>query len=156
MCGEHEKILLYGDAIPGSSPHVRGAHNLTVDSVQNIGIIPACAGSTAFTRQSCRIERDHPRMCGEHGAQCSAIEIELGSSPHVRGAPCVFHYRSCLVGIIPACAGSTPMRSAGRPCRRDHPRMCGEHCDFDWFSGVFEGSSPHVRGAPRQPYFCAM
>ena len=25
MCGEHEKILLYGDAIPGSSPHVRGA-----------------------------------------------------------------------------------------------------------------------------------
>ena len=46
MCGEHEKILLYGDAIPGSSPHVRGA--LTVwDKPEYIGgIIPACAGST--------------------------------------------------------------------------------------------------------------
>ena len=66
MCGEHEKILLYGDAIPGSSPHVRGALWFSEFFVYSDGIIPACAGSTLHD--------------ATHGVTAG------GSSPHVRGA----------------------------------------------------------------------
>ena len=66
MCGEHFHAVEQDGAERGSSPHVRGAHNLTVDSVQNIGIIPACAGSTFHWFAVRSALRDHPRMCGEH------------------------------------------------------------------------------------------
>ena len=66
MCGEHGGLTDMLIADGGSSPHVRGAHNLTVDSVQNIGIIPACAGSTFEQSRRRGFNRDHPRMCGEH------------------------------------------------------------------------------------------
>ncbi len=75
MCGEHEKILLYGDAIPGSSPHVRGALDSGVNQVERTGIIPACAGSTIVRRQAGRWHRDHPRMCGEHFIRVSIKSI---------------------------------------------------------------------------------
>ena len=70
----------------GSSPHVRGAHNLTVDSVQNIGIIPACAGSTSRQKPREYQNQYHPRMCGEHLGSVGSVVGKAGSSPHVRGA----------------------------------------------------------------------
>ena len=87
MCGEHEKILLYGDAIPGSSPHVRGALDSGVNQVERTGIIPACAGSTVCV--------------------LSDLFAFAGSSPHVRGALDFPRQRLLVLGIIPACAGST-------------------------------------------------
>ena len=129
---------------------MRGEHLvvLHLDEIL-VGIIPACAGSTALGM--------------------SYLARNGGSSPHARGAP----YRVAMdmhkaqdhprmrgehglfeglvlsgVGIIPACAGSTRTdrtfvlmslgssphargalrrhrRRLGRP--RDHPRMRGEH-----------------------------
>ena len=52
-------------------------------------------------------------------------------------------------GIIPACAGSTVMRSDAFGFMRDHPRMCGEHCHWLSVEVTPLGSSPHVRGARR-------
>ena len=71
----------------------------------------------------------------------------MGSSPHVRGA---LSYRNCLrldCGIIPACAGSTPLPARRLRRRRDHPRMCGEHKAAYCAPRIIPGSSPHVRGA---------
>ena len=72
-------------------------------------------------------------------------------------------------GIIPACAGSTPVKvsiissvwgssphvrgAPARPwgqgeARGDHPRMCGEHTPCTASCRHYAGSSPHVRGAP--------
>ena len=71
----------------GSSPHVRGAQRLLELELANLGIIPACAGSTTWLY----IE-----------------EMEsLGSSPHVRGALLALAVSLADRGIIPACAGST-------------------------------------------------
>ena len=86
MCGEHEKILLYGDAIPGSSPHVRGALDSGVNQVERTGIIPACAGSTGLSPVFLSVSWDHPRMCGEHFLNVVDMASATGSSPHVRGA----------------------------------------------------------------------
>ena len=97
-------------------------------------------------------------MCGEHDNDDDATFREAGSSPHVRGAPDIGDALADLVGIIPACAGSTEEGSLVLVLVRDHPRMCGEHqdgiCELE--EGV--GSSPHVRGAqtfhhpPRRPW----
>ena len=72
---------------------------------------------------------------------------QRGSSPHVRGAL----NRACavcaVVGIIPACAGSTVSVPNTTPQSWDHPRMCGEHPRPGVARQHERGSSPHVRGA---------
>ena len=147
MCGEHEKILLYGDAIPGSSPHVRGAPCHPAAVRHRRGIIPACAGSTFQSVTVTLTSRDHPRMCGEHRSHVRLRIRVSGSSPHVRGAPSADFSTMLPGGIIPACAGSTSANCRQRKNARDHPRMCGEHLWNGLRRNGVTGSSPHVRGA---------
>ena len=147
MCGEHEKILLYGDAIPGSSPHVRGALLRLLIAATIGGIIPACAGSTKLNMDGITWMGDHPRMCGEHQKGNTLKHEYTGSSPHVRGAHPSIIASIAVTGIIPACAGSTPPRWRTHSATWDHPRMCGEHQSAPTETVQRKGSSPHVRGA---------
>ena len=107
MCGEHVNIKLTIQRPQGSSPHVRGAHENGVIHNAELGIIPACAGSTGYCIFHYCSFRDHPRMCGEHGVYRNRMFLRRGSSPHVRGAPNRCSEHDALLGIIPACAGST-------------------------------------------------
>ena len=90
-------------------PRMRGEHNSTPTCVRDpLRIIPACAGSTEGRRRRRlrdrgssphargapvgavgvdEVERDHPRMRGEHNLKLDIRVVD--------------------VGIIPACAGST-------------------------------------------------
>ena len=147
MCGEHRICCQSCKISTGSSPHVRGA--LVQDFLQGLstGIIPACAGSTTGVAASAKVTRDHPRMCGEHGRLATMPCRSPGSSPHVRGAQRLERQSCSLSGIIPACAGSTPMSPTGRGAMWDHPRMCGEHSRPMKSRSNCGGSSPHVRGA---------
>ena len=86
MCGEHVAAVSAITSFVGSSPHVRGALLATMTSDSQLGIIPACAGSTMRGRTHHRTRRDHPRMCGEHLKGKLEAERSEGSSPHVRGA----------------------------------------------------------------------
>ena len=72
----------------------------------------------------------------------------MGSSPHARRAHGIGTVPVCVIGIIPACAGSTicPMRIPA--VMRDHPRMRGEHGHARRLMYASLGSSPHARGAP--------
>ena len=187
MCGEHsvsELPMLFRSGssphvrgalgmlppespLAGIIPHVRGARSAAASRIASMGIIPACAGSTKTATTTTTVTEDHPRMCGEHTAQVGIVKKLWGSSPHVRGAlDSAGDFLSC-VGIIPACAGSTPQRHGCFQRWRDHPRMCGEHLCFDFIHHAqadhprmcgehfyrteqipfFLGSSPHVRGA---------
>ena len=147
MCGEHEERSdgVLGHA--GSSPHVRGAHGVTLLTVFCLGIIPACAGSTRALTAISHACRDHPRMCGEHGPRRYANLWRPGSSPHVRGAHGRCRWCCEHSGIIPACAGSTLGEATAHLGAWDHPRMCGEHPLRYPASFCARGSSPHVRGA---------
>ena len=87
-------------------------------------------------------------MCGEHEMIPLSTIRGRGSSPHVRGAPARYLAPLMPAGIIPACAGSTQAPGSAYCGRRDHPRMCGEHCRCDVVRVLLQGSSPHVRGAP--------
>ena len=71
---------------PGSSPHVRGALRILTGIRELHGIIPTCAGSTVMLLYICSRQRDHPRMCGEHLMKNLSLILDVGSSPHVRGA----------------------------------------------------------------------
>ena len=147
MCGEHDSRPSSFGIWPGSSPHVRGARRVCHGASIGHGIIPACAGSTST--QSNRMEQngDHPRMCGEHPSPPRRTHGHRGSSPHVRGALQHRERAFFLLGIIPACAGSTPARTWLDCYTRDHPRMCGEHRRQMAKLLLNSGSSPHVRGA---------
>ena len=71
----------------------------------------------------------------------------MGSPPHARGALVGGLETIVLVGITPACAGSTG-RWRKSPVRlRDHPRMRGEHPQAPKLSPLVAGSPPHARGA---------
>ena len=87
-------------------------------------------------------------MRGEHWFFRLTKRSRPGSSPHARGAQTA-HLPACNQGgIIPACAGSTPIRSISRLSTWDHPRMRGEHRFCKRRAGACGGSSPHARGAP--------
>ena len=90
-----------------SSPLARGARLARRDGQLGLGIIPACAGSTRRRRRPRWPSWDHPRLRGEHRRGNVRAWNPLGSSPLARGAPVAQQHAVELVGIIPACAGST-------------------------------------------------
>ena len=130
----------------GSSPRVRGTQILIDLAASSSGIIPACAGTTLRESKARRATRDHPRVCGEHLLLLPCLLRCLGSSPRVRGTPLYTELGALPVGIIPACAGNTETCFPRRANAWDHPRVCGEHVDFDWKTVQLTGSSPRVRG----------
>ena len=90
---------------------------------------------------------DHPRIRGEHQDPTEPSQENIGSSPHTRGAHLQQPESARAGGIIPAYAGSTPTRPRPSRCRRDHPRIRGEHSICLKFCHLTIGSSPHTRGA---------
>ena len=88
MRGEHAMRVSQPRIAKGSSPHARGAPD-RVDRPRPHW-------------------RAHPRMRGEHASSVACRGCPYGSSPHARGArPQHIRVRG-PVGLIPACAGSTP------------------------------------------------
>ena len=85
VCGEHTCLRVRVLRIVGSSPRMRG----TLDRHQRVGqvqgIIPAYAGNTSACMRVTGRVRDHPRVCGEHNGNPSAVTFVSGSSPRMRG-----------------------------------------------------------------------
>ena len=147
MRGEHADKVDQQVVDMGSSPHARGAlYDLRYELVQ-LGIIPACAGSTFACGFVRCFARDHPRMRGEHSCRVKTSTLPTGSSPHARGAHIPVSCNCHGTGIIPACAGSTDILQIADKVVGDHPRMRGEHYDARGWAAEIRGSSPHARGA---------
>ena len=149
VCGEHFLEILVNADNTGSSPRMRGAHDPSGMLIRRVGIIPAYAGSTKKLQRNLLMIWDHPRVCGEHAVRWPLPGIAAGSSPRMRGAHVELFVRSLVLGIIPAYAGSTCWSPSW--CRRgwDHPRVCGEHNTAVTAMCGVSGSSPRMRGAPR-------
>ena len=84
--GEHERPTVDRSMLPGLSPHTRGAPTIGGSLYCLAGIIPAYAGSTGGHSSCCLVDRDHPRIRGEHSTSSRKSKMGLGSSPHTRGA----------------------------------------------------------------------
>ena len=136
-------------SVTGSSPLARGARRFRKGTRCRVGIIPACAGSTAARRPRSRPRRDHPRLRGEHIVSALVLGGDEGSSPLARGALVDDAELGDGDGIIPACAGSTRTWRRSSTRGRDHPRLRGEHSSKTKPCVPLTGSSPLARGAHR-------
>ena len=147
--GEHLFSLLQALQPLGSSPLTRGARRSRRDCQGVPGIIPAHAGSTSAYRHHCPMRRDHPRSRGEHYNAQLNKSLNAGSSPLTRGARGIETEIPSTEGIIPAHAGSTNGESHIPRPSRDHPRSRGEHGSVSELCINVVGSSPLMRGAPK-------
>ena len=145
--GEHSSPIAGSRLHRGSPPRVRGAPLPGRESFPLWRITPACTGSTAVRTASRVLNRDHPRVYGEHTEVSGRRPLPDGSPPRVRGAPASRVRRPRGPGITPACTGSTPGTTSARRAWTDHPRVYGEHRDPAWGEALAGGSPPRVRGA---------
>ena len=134
----------------GSSSRMRGARRPEFQLLHLPGIIPADAGSTKSVHRTIVLSGDHPRGCGEHETNGMPGQSAPGSSPRMRGARGDGVWAECLVGIIPADAGSTEQAKLKSAAVQDHPRGCGEHFSRSTYLRSTPGSSPRMRGAHAQ------
>ena len=88
----------------------------------------------------------HPRVCGENGERLSDWLTKSGSSPRVRGKLDRVRRFKELFGLIPACAGKTPLHALMCTAPGAHPRVCGENFPHSQPSLFSAGSSPRMRG----------
>ena len=108
VCGEHAAMGTDSCAIWGSSPRMRGTPHKIPIGDGGYGIIPAYAGNTLFFPDKRKgVNRDHPRVCGEHTAIIHPLTHGRGSSPRMRGTPLTVCHSTPFTGIIPAYAGNT-------------------------------------------------
>ena len=111
-CGENRIAVSSMWARAGSSPRVRGKLGERPTVVGLDGLIPARAGKTATRPPPSSSPTAHPRACGENPSRPSAKLLIPGSSPRVRGKPCLPVRRRGGPGLIPARAGKTRTRTS--------------------------------------------
>ena len=145
-CGEHGTKGAKDKSKAGSSPRMRGTHDLYHDVNAERGIIPAHAGNTIRADARGSFRRDHPRACGEHPVQKSTALANGGSSPRMRGTRAGRMGYATGHGIIPAHAGNTVQHEVRSIAFGDHPRACGEHAAAKSAADPSGGSSPRMRG----------
>ena len=150
VCGEHRCSFHNLLALAGSSPRMRGTPLICFLMSANAGIIPAYAGNTSQCAALRALLRDHPRVCGEHLYRPFSGGYSRGSSPRMRGTRKEVSDEPKGLGIIPAYAGNTMDLIRAMAVLRDHPRVCGEHVRLSSPSSRESGSSPRMRGTPRE------
>ena len=91
----------------GSPPLARGVPLLKNSYNGFPGITPACAGSTLPIDFIGPITKDHPRLRGEYSETFAFALPPSGSPPLARGVRQQLSDYLRVVGITPACAGST-------------------------------------------------
>ncbi len=148
VCGEHIDVQLPLQGKNGSSPRVRGTHDVDCHQGEKARFIPACAGNTCPQGRADVQRPVHPRVCGEHSDGEEGNLSPRGSSPRVRGTRKAVSEVLSRSRFIPACAGNTPTMPFRLIRHPVHPRVCGEHLIPCATSSAVSGSSPRVRGTP--------
>ena len=146
-CGAHSRRAAMSTSQEGSSPRMRGSHNLFFGLCPDEGIIPAHAGLTRRGQRLLQSSWDHPRACGAHSPDSRMTRTVLGSSPRMRGSRAGRKEMKFEDGIIPAHAGLTPRGPSSAAAQRDHPRACGAHLCIPFRYAGPKGSSPRMRGS---------
>ena len=85
LCGE--KLFMDGEygARIGSPPPMRGKVTLDDFSHEQLRITPAYAGKRVTFMFTLKIEKDHPRLCGEKAIFSCSVNPNVGSPPPMRG-----------------------------------------------------------------------
>ena len=106
-CGELVVVVGKTTWYAGSSPRMRGTLVQTGETYGTKRIIPAHAGNSCHRGRCYRQRPDHPRACGELGLGPGTRHGHGGSSPRMRGTPCINRRPTQHTRIIPAHAGNS-------------------------------------------------
>ena len=106
-CGENEDVDVNTTTAAGSSPRMRGKLSQSQMFTRPRRLIPAHAGKTATGNAYIKVERAHPRACGENLLGGSCRMRGGGSSPRMRGKLVSTSIVIAVRGLIPAHAGKT-------------------------------------------------
>ena len=131
----------------GTPPRARGSPAHRVRRRRRRGNTPACAGITAEVTPNRPLPTEHPRVRGDHFVQVDAGASDDGTPPRARGSLLVVRRRGWVLGNTPACAGITGAPSVPMPCRREHPRVRGDHQQPVAGAAVVAGTPPRARGS---------
>ena len=147
-CGENLLMWLARGRQQGSPPQVRGKLSHTSPALISSRITPAGAGKTPQVTLVPIEDKDHPRRCGENPTRWRPTNLQRGSPPQVRGKRAAEFRHGGEAGITPAGAGKTIGQKYFCPCKKDHPRRCGENAVLEELGLAYDGSPPQVRGKP--------
>ena len=146
VCGEHHDYSRRAYPLVGSSPRMRGTHEIDRNAGRKPGIIPAYAGNTTAIGAWANQQRDHPRVCGEHFSRTDLRWTLAGSSPRMRGTRDIHPNETGAKGIIPAYAGNTcELWRDGASPWGSSPRMRGTHLSAG-ASATYRGIIPAYAG----------
>ena len=112
--------------------------------------IPAHAGKTLALCATNQTPTEHPRACGENRRGTARASGAGGTSPRMRGKPNGPPQLTSIKRNIPAHAGKTSAASAADAMLAEHPRACGENHHNPPHATLGPGTSPRMRGKPRQ------
>ena len=125
---------------------MRGKDVKSYDVTSLYRITPAYAGKSFRRVFLLRINKDHPRVCGEKSAVFERLMQYKGSPPRMRGKVPAVKFLIYSLRITPAYAGKRYTFNRYFRIFKDHPRVCGEKSPS---AGVFDGyagSPPRMRG----------
>ena len=129
-CGENFPDYEVSNLGHGSPPRMRGKLFEFILSFLPLRITPADAGKTLRQGLPTVRHRDHPRGCGENVFKSVGRHFCKGSPPRMRGKPEGISKYGDYGRITPADAGKTCRLPVAGITDWDHPRGCGENCDF--------------------------
>ena len=125
--GEHAGGTGTGSRLGGSSPQTRGTPRIEPGRRLRSRLIPADAGNTHDAPPEDPRQPAHPRRRGEHRAGAETMDRDRGSSPQTRGTREAAATPRVVRRLIPAGAGNTWRKLAGKCPQPAHPRRRGEH-----------------------------
>ena len=125
---------------------MRGKANEFLESLDSGRITPAYAGKSGCSCCVCRVQQDHPRLCGEKFHFRYSSPAVLGSPPPMRGKADCSKSSTSIMRITPAYAGKSCRSSEACKPVKDHPRLCGEKGLYPTRLMASTGSPPPMRG----------
>ena len=130
----------------GSPPRARGRLGGAAPLPRVGGLTPACAGTTAESPGRRGRTAAHPRVRGDDPQPAARALSARGSPPRARGRLGPGVQAGRLLGLTPACAGTTRSLSSLKAARRAHPRVRGDDAGVLLIGGEWVGSPPRARG----------
>ena len=110
------------------------------------GLTPACAGTSDCAGQRRNHRWAHPRVRGDVMVGMFGTATILGSPPRARGRRAGCRSSVGLVGLTPACAGTSHHAGPGGAAIGAHPRVRGDVAAATVCQRGHEGSPPRARG----------
>ena len=145
-CGDKWKLTENCYRSRGSSPRVWGQEELKPLSTGFIRIIPTRVGTSGYSHNNSRLNKDHPHACGDKSYTTTICEHPIGSSPRVWGQVSIDVLRLAPYRIIPTRVGTRSLQDFYNVVNKDHPHACGDKPVSDIATKSRGGSSPRVWG----------